>query len=157
MWYTKNITLVSLMLALVGLSGCFERQEQQKKGLVVVNVLDKELYDDCHIKESINIPFEMIEEQACAIDKDAQVVVYCSNYRCTTSEYAAKKFCQLGFRNVCVYMGGTAEWFQEKLPIAGPHRLAYLKKQCPAVAAENNGNIPTITTHELAKKMGIKL
>lgn len=141
---------------LMGLPGCWQKIEK-REGLVVVNVLDKELYDDCHIKGSINIPFEMIEEQAALIDKNAEIVIYCSNYQCSTSEYAARKLRSQGFTNVSVYEGGTAEWFQEGLPVEGPHRQAYLVKPNRQLSREEYaGAIPIITAQDLAFKMGLQ-
>src|SRR5574342_286397 len=101
MRYSNSIHMIGIVLiTLCWLPGCWQNSEKQK-GLVVVNVLDKDLYDDCHIKGSINIPFEIIEEQAVAhIDKNADIVIYCSNYQCSTSEYAARKLRGLGFTNV---------------------------------------------------------
>ena len=142
-------------ILIISLPGCWQSKDK-KDGLVIINVLDKELYDDCHIEGSINIPFEMIEEQAATIDKNAQVVIYCSNYQCSTSEYAARKLCSQGFKNVWVYEGGIAEWFQEGLPIEGPHKQAYLRKSCRQLPRENEG-IPVISTRDLSQKMGLDL
>ncbi len=152
----KYSSIVFITGILIWLPGCWQKTDK-KDGLVIVNVLDKELYDDCHIKGSINIPFEMIEEQAAMIAKNADVVIYCSNYQCSTSEYAARKLQDQGFKNVSVYEGGTAEWFQEGLPVEGPHKLPYLVKpsrQSPY--KENEGAIPIITAADLAYKMGLQ-
>lgn len=152
MKYRNILGIIGILL----LPGCWQ-SAQKKDGLVVVNVLDKELYDDCHIKDSINIPFEIIEEQAAAvINKNAEIVVYCSNYQCSTSEYAARKLSDQGFTNVSVYEGGTAEWFQEGLPVEGPHRQSYLVKPSRQLPYEKNGVIPVITVGDLAHKMGLQ-
>jgi rhodanese-related sulfurtransferase len=140
-------------ILIVTLPGCWHSNEK-KDDILVINVLDKELYDDCHIKGSINIPFEMIEEQMASIDKNKPIVLYCSNYQCSSSEYAARKLRSQGFKNVYVYEGGTAEWFQEGLPVEGPHTQVYLKKTCRQLPHENEG-IPMITAKDLAKKMGL--
>lgn len=155
MRYSNSMFIIGILCGiLVWLPGCWQKVEK-KDGLVVVNVLDKDLYDDCHIKGSINIPFEMIEEQAAAtINENAEIVLYCSNYQCSTSEYAARKL-RNRFPNVSVYEGGTAEWFQEGLPVEGPHKQAYLVKPCRQLPRDND-MIPTITTTELAHKMGLQ-
>ncbi len=152
MRYSKSIGIVVL---LASLTGCWP-QKEKKEGLVVVNVLDKELYDDCHIAGSINIPFEMIEEQTATIDKNADIIIYCSNYQCSTSEYAARKLREQGFTNVAVYEGGTAEWFQEGLPVEGPHKQSYLVKPCRQLSRDEEGAVPVITAHDLAQKMGLQ-
>ncbi len=150
-----GVVLLVTGLLFVGLPGCWNKEK--KDGLVVINVLDKELYDDCHIKDSINIPFEMIEEQAATIDKNAHIVIYCSNYQCSSSEYAARKLCDQGFCNVSVYEGGTAEWYQEGLPVEGSHKKAYLKKPCKQLPRNGNAIIPHTTVKELAQKMGLQI
>ncbi len=149
----------SLILAfLVGvLPGCGEPAGTKQSGLVVINVLDKELFDDCHIKGSMNLPFEMIDEQVESIDKQAEVVIYCSNYQCTSSEYVAKKLCEKGFCNVAVYEAGMAEWYQKGLPIEGAHAKAYLNKPSKAVVHDESSTIAIINTDELAHKMGVTL
>jgi rhodanese-related sulfurtransferase len=143
-----------MIFLMVGLVACGPAS-LKKTGVVVINVLDKELYDDCHIKGSIHIPFEMIEQQADAIDKTADIVIYCSNYQCATSEYAARKLCALGFTNVSIYEGGMAEWFQQGLPCEGSCTRTYLKRTLQPVPHENNSAIPIITALELAQKMGL--
>ncbi len=138
------------------LPGCGEGQKQEKKsGLVVVNVLDEELYNDCHIPGSVNIPFEKVDELADTIDQDAHVVIYCSNYQCTSSEYAAKKLRVKGFSDVCVYEAGMAEWYQQGLPVEGEQKKAYLKKSCPQLSQGGSSEIPVISTRELAHKMKV--
>jgi rhodanese-related sulfurtransferase len=152
----KNRFLVFLPLLALLLVGCGKEKQQPKKtGLVVVNVLDRELYDDCHIKDSIHIPFESIEQCARDIDKNAEVVLYCSNYMCSTSEYAGKKLRELGFANVRVYEGGTAEWFQKGLPVEGPCQKSYLSR-VGNFGTDSANSIPNISAYELAEKMGLK-
>jgi rhodanese-related sulfurtransferase len=150
----KRSLLLFCLMAL--LPACWNGQKQEKRnGLVVVNVLDEELYDDCHIKGSVNIPFEKADELVETIDKDAQVVIYCSNYQCTSSEYVAKQLRSNGFSNVCVYEAGMAEWYQKGLPVEGDSKKAYLKKTCSKLAEDNSSEIPVISTQELAQKMQV--
>ncbi len=149
----------SLILAfLVGvLPGCGDPVSKKQTGLVVINVLDRELFDDCHIKGSMNVPFEMVDGQAESIDKQAEVVIYCSNYQCTSSEYVAKKLREKGFCNVAVYEAGMAEWYQKGLPVEGAHAKAYLNKPSKPVVHDESSTIAIIDTDELAHKMGITL
>lgn len=142
-----------LIVLLFWLPGC--DQEAKKSGLVVVNVLDKELYDDCHIADSINIPLDELDQKMNTIRRDAEVVFYCSNYQCTGSGYAAEKFRAKGFENVSVYEGGMAEWYQAGLPIKGDHLKAYLSKPSQKFEEEEPSSIPIITMEQLAKKMNV--
>lgn len=150
----KQLFLIVGLIAL--LPACWNDQKQGKKtGLVVVNVLEQELFDDCHIKGSMNIPFEKIDELADTIDKGAQVVIYCSNYQCTSSEFVAKQMRSQGFSDVSVYEAGMAEWYQKGLPVEGDCKKAYLKKTCSKFAEDDVSEIPVISTQELAKKMQV--
>lgn len=142
------------LLAIVGvvilLPSCWSKPK--KSGLLVVNVLSEPLYDDCHIKGSINVPYGELDTFFEILDPEAQVVFYCSNYMCTSSGYAAKKLKDKGFEHVWAYEGGTAEWYQLGLPTEGPANEAYLKKEISPVERD----VPVISAWELAKKMGFK-
>ena len=151
-----------LTLALIVLAGCGENSHSccggsRYSGLVILNVLDKELYDDCHIAGSIHVPFDEIESFALDhIDRNANIVIYCSNYQCTTSEYSAKKIKQLGYDNVTVYEGGMAEWFQEGMPVEGACKSSYLGKSSRKMTSDEPSEIQVITLPELAEMMGIE-
>ncbi|HZW61847.1 MAG TPA: rhodanese-like domain-containing protein [Candidatus Babeliales bacterium] len=147
--------VTTLLVSLLPGCGCSTKKEEavKKQGLFVVNVLDKAMYDDCHIKGSIQIPLEEVERFAASLDPEkAEVVVYCSNYMCTSSEYAVKKFLALGFKHVWAYEGGMAEWYQLGLPVEGPAQQPYLSKKVEKPADEAH-TIPVITAQELAAKL----
>jgi rhodanese-related sulfurtransferase len=115
----------------------------KKPSLVVINVLDKKEYEDCHIAGSIQVDFDQVDEFAQKLDKATTIVVYCSNYMCTTSDYVAKKLRDKGFEKVFVYAGGMAEWHQKGLPVQGACKGAYLAKvvQPPLYYSESHGII----------------
>ncbi len=157
----NNILLSFLITSVVIiLPSCMSDQqnvsEQKKNGLVVINVLKKELYDDCHIEGSLSVPFDQVEKhvQAC-VDKDAEIVVYCSNYMCTASGAVCKRLKSLGFNNVCAYEAGTAEWYQQGLPTQGPAKSGYLKHKLEQ-PKHNDPDVRVITTQELAQKMKLE-
>lgn len=150
-----KIVPLSLLVAisiLCFLPSCFSTQEKQS-GLLVVNVLSESLYDDCHIKDSINVPFEKLDTFIDTLSKDAQVVFYCSNYMCTSSMYAAKKLKEKSFAHVWAYEGGTAEWYQKGLPVEGPCKQSYLQKKLEPSESDTSGLC--ITVQQLAQKMGL--
>jgi len=125
-------SLLIFSLLLTFLPSCFSggTESQKEKGLVVINVLDKKLYDDCHIAGSICVPFMEVQKYALKhIDKDAEIILYCSNYLCTSSIVNRKQLLNLGYKNVWVYKGGTAEWHQRGYPVNGPCQSSYLKKE----------------------------
>ncbi len=104
--------------------------------LCLINVLDKNEFDDAHISGSLNIPFDQIESVLSLIPKDKKVIFYCANYLCTASGEAAVLFKKHGFKDVYVYEGGMAEWYQmslsdENYHYKGPAQLSYLQIAIP--------------------------
>jgi rhodanese-related sulfurtransferase len=136
------------------LPGCWSMQDiVQDDKLILINVLDKDLYDDCHIKGSINIPFEDVEGYLQhKKGDDVELIFYCSNRRCTASHSAAKKAIELGFSDVLVYVEGTAGWYQAGLPVVGNCKKNYLKKRIEKHLFKDD-EIVEIFTDDLAKKM----
>lgn len=137
---------------LVCMTGCLS--ESKKTGLIVVNVLDKEYYDDCHIKGSIHVPYEKVADFAATVDHEAELVFYCSNYMCTASGAAAQELMDLGFKHVWAYEAGMAEWYQAELPVDGPCKKPYLLKKVMQPELEERKDISIISTEDLARKMG---
>lgn len=154
-----KIVLFSGVLAL--LPGCwpFDKKDvqEQKPSLYVINVLDKESYDDCNIAGSVNVPFEGIESFAQDLDRNAEMVVYCSNYLCSASGAAAQKLKEMGFEKVWAYEGGTAEWYQlgkanGEYPVNGSCSASYLTA-ANEKPAEVTSDVTVITAEQLRDKM----
>lgn len=145
---------MTMIMAII--PGCGSQVVTKMSGLVVINVLDKELFEDCHIKGSIHIPFDQIDTCRNFIDKNAEIVIYCSNYQCTTSEYAARKLKELGYANVSVYEGGMAEWYQGGLPVEGPCQKKYLTRPLRKVTSDNE-QMNIVVMEDLALKMEIEI
>lgn len=154
----KNLSFLGIcsiiVLSGILLSGCKWFSGNKKQELKVINVLDKNLYDDCHIKGSINVPFEDFEQYAKNLDKDTHVVVYCSNYMCTASGASARKLSEMGFKNVWAYEAGMAEWYQAGLPVEPKDicKQEYLKMQVAKPEHEDK-SVKVISTQELKDKM----
>lgn len=123
--------------------------------LLVINVLSKELYDDAHIKGSIQIDFDEVANFAQGLDRSTPIVVYCSNHLCTASDEAVKTLRGLGFSQVSVYAAGMARWFQNGLPTKGPAKLSYLRAMAEEPTQSREPEIPLITTQELANRLGV--
>lgn len=137
---------------LVMLAGCdwFSSPSKAAPKFYLVNVLNKELFDDAHIEQSINAPFEQLLAHAEKWDKKVPVVLYCSNYLCTASKEGVGMLKQKGFESVRAYEGGTAEWYQlsKKDPsyrIVGPAQQKYLTMEIQPI----DDDIPSITAAEL--------
>ena len=96
-----------------------KKKIETNQNLVVINVLTKESYDDCHIKGSINIVLTEFEEKAKTLDKAKFFVVYCANYECSASRRAFELMRGLGFNNVVSYEGGMEEWKEKGFSTEG--------------------------------------
>lgn len=154
----NQVKKIGIFIGCLLLSGCWYKQKKidqiQDGSLVVLNVLGQEYYTDCHIKGSINVAFDSVEQFARTLNQNAEIVVYCSNYQCTTSTYVAKKLKSLGYNQVYVYEGGMAEWYQRGLPVEGPSKASYLTKLVKKPTIQQN-DILSINIENLAQKMGI--
>lgn len=125
---------------------------------VVINVLDKKLYEDCRIKGSINIPFDEFEQevQKNLMQKkwnhDTELVVHCSNYKCTASWTAAAALQKMGFTKVWAYEAGTAEAHQQGLT-QGPCTEEYLHDFQKPEGYISKETVNVIDTQTLKKKL----
>jgi rhodanese-related sulfurtransferase len=162
---TQIVTALALTGILALLPACwpFDKKtvpsNEAEQSLYVINVLDKESYDDCRIAGSINVPFDQVETFAKDLDRSAELVVYCANYMCTASMAAAQKLKDMGFENVWAYEGGTAEWYQMnmksegKYPVEGACQASYLSAANEKPADEGHPAVAIISAEELHQKM----
>lgn len=97
--------------------------------LIIINVLDEKFYQDCHIKGSINIPFDQLLEKTSSWDKEKDVVVYCATATCSKSKKAYLLLQDLGFFNLHEYAGGIQEWLQRGFETSGDCKLNYLQQK----------------------------
>jgi len=146
----KKSFIVFALAGLLGGCSCLKREHTPE--LLVINVLDSDLYNDCHIKGSINVPFEKLEQCAADFDHNVPIVLYCSNYKCTASLFGAQLLKKMGFTHVWAYEAGMAGWYQQGLPIEGPALQPYLKSENKPLAT-NEDRALIITTEELQQKM----
>ena len=144
------VTLSSIFLGFA-LSGCFGGLSGNNK-LVVINVLDKVYYDDCHIKGSVNIPFEELEDSLKKHNKDYRYVLYCSNYACTAAPFLANMMVKAGFKDVSLLPGGIAEWYQKGYPVSGPAKKTYLTEPNEKLDDDESG-VKILTADQLLEKM----
>jgi len=122
-----GLRLISIFLCclLVGCVPIGKKEVAQADRLMVINVLGPNEYDDAHITDSVNVPFNDLEKRARKWDKNIRLVVYCANYACLSSAEGAKKLKTLGF-DAQAYEGGTAEWKAKGYPVTGPQKAGYL-------------------------------
>ena len=156
--------LASTTVGILFLSGCswFGSASKEEPKLRIVSLLEKKYFDDAHIKaapgvEIVNIEGDELATKSKDWDSKVPVVTYCSNYMCLASHEAAKKLKELGFKDVGVYTGGIAEWYQlaqqdPSYAFEGPAQEAYLKVVLakPKSAPED---LKIVTAQELQKSI----
>jgi rhodanese-related sulfurtransferase len=157
--FNKKIGFFSaiILLAGCGKESTHNQVEKHEASLYVVNVLDQAQYNDAHIKGSINIQLQELEEKVKDWNKDATVVFYCSNYMCTASGQAAKMLTALGFKDTRAFEGGMAEWYQlhkddAEYALVGKAQDGYLTMVIKKPATEPAG-VQIIDAKELKKLM----
>lgn len=86
---------------------------------VIVEALGPMYYDDAHLPGARNLPDDQVDELAAHVlpDRDAFVVVYCSNTACQNSVVASRRLVELGYTNVHEYAEGKQDWIEAGLPI----------------------------------------
>ncbi len=136
-------TLVSLIV----LPGCekpWGKKEEPK--LLVVNVLNRDLYDDCHIPGSIQVDFMDVMDKAKEWSKSTKIVIYCANYACSASASAVQSLTKEGY-DAYEYAAGMAGWVQAGYPVVGPKQSSYLEQ--PNEPHAKSAGFPIISTEEL--------
>lgn len=118
---------------------------------IIINVLASSYYDDCHIKGSINVPLDDLEDYADELDKNQEIIVYCAKYDCPVSRQAFRLLKMLGFTNVKAYEGGIVEWFQLGYPVEGSCKQEILKLTVKPLESEQG--VETISAAELKTKL----
>ena len=84
----------------------------------LVDVLTKESYDEGHIPGAINIPLDVLNEQAGnKLKKGDKIVVYCAGYGCHASTKAADILLKKGFKNTLDFKAGKQGWVDAKLEL----------------------------------------
>jgi rhodanese-related sulfurtransferase len=70
-----------------------------------------------HIPGSINV--DTPEKAAKLLDKDDQIVVYCTNVNCVASQLLHARLVQGGYKDVRRYAGGLEDWEEAGNPLTG--------------------------------------
>ena len=126
--------------------------EKHTRKLIVINVLDKKYFDDCHIPGSINIPHDEFEARIASLAKNNEYVLYCATASCPLSRQCAKLLLDAKFEHVAAYEDGIVAWYQKGYPIEGLASLDYLQEEMTDNIQWHH-NIPTMTAETLAEKM----
>lgn len=84
----------------------------------VIDALPESYYAQQHLPGALNLVEDHVSGRAeqAVPDRDAPIVVYCSNRACGNSQAVASKLEQLGYRNVRKYADGIQDWVEAGLP-----------------------------------------
>lgn len=138
------------------LAGCWPFESGKhgaKPELVIINVLEKAEFEDCHIQGSINIPFDEFESKISYLNKQNHYVIYCADYMCMSSGFCANLLKKAKFEYVWAYEGGMAEWYQKGYPFAGVAQFEYLASQYEDMLHDESGDVATISAEKLLEKI----
>lgn len=90
----------------------------RKDTFKLIMVLGEWQYRAKHIPGSINIS-SPDDPLAGELNRDEEIVVYCSSDGCAASVYAYSVLEKRGFTNVRRYAGGMAAWEEAGFPLEG--------------------------------------
>lgn len=82
---------------------------QQDKSILVVDVRTPEEFQEGHIPHSINLPVEVLDQQALITLKDKGQTIYVYCYSGSRSRYAQTFLTKMGFTSV-FDLGGIIGW-----------------------------------------------
>lgn len=144
----KAHIIIAAAVSLLSFSGCDNPfKKKQDSAVLVVNVLDRNLYDDCHIPGSIQVNFMDVMDAAKKWSKSTKIVIYCANYACSASASAVRSLKSEGF-DAYEYAAGMAGWFKAGYPVVGPAQSPYLHQENEP-HAQTAEDLPTISTEAL--------
>lgn len=85
------------------------KRMEEESDFLILDVRTIEEYEEGHIKDAINIPNEVIEQEAESVlkDKGQTIYVYCRSGR--RSKQACETLCALGYTHV-IDFGGIIDW-----------------------------------------------
>jgi rhodanese-related sulfurtransferase len=89
--------------------------------VILVEALPERHFNEAHLPGAINIPHDRVRELAPTAlpDKDARIVVYCSNTPCRNSSIASAALQALGYRDVRDYEAGKQDWIEAGFRVEG--------------------------------------
>ena len=91
----------------------------------LVETLAESYYRHTHLPGAVHLSPVRVREEAPSVlpEKDAPVVLYCSDVTCMASDTVARELEAMGYSDVRVYKGGKRDWVEAGLPVEGQSRL----------------------------------
>jgi len=105
-------------------AGEAERRTSAAQGAAVVDVRERDEYEQGYIPGAVHIPRGHLESriEAAVPDRDTPVIIYCASG--TRSAYAARTLAELGYSDVASLAGGFSAWKDAGRPWRAPHVLS---------------------------------
>lgn len=94
--------------------------------LVVINVLPKNYFEDCRIKNSIHVESDKLASYVEDWDRTTRIILYEAEDETDLVDEACKILQNMGFFNVCKLEGGMHDWFEYGYPSMGECKMRYL-------------------------------
>jgi rhodanese-related sulfurtransferase len=93
--------------------------EERLGEAVFLDVREADEHDQGALPGAIHIPRGFLESQieSRITDRDAPIVVYCSNAACSNSRIVARRLERLGYSDVRRYEEGKDDWINAGLPV----------------------------------------
>ena len=89
----------------------------RREPIRLIMALNRWAFDAKHIPGSLH--FDSPDDLYSSVDKDDEVIVYCSNVDCLSSVAVYRALVDRGYKNVRRYAGGLMEWEEAGLPLEG--------------------------------------
>jgi rhodanese-related sulfurtransferase len=88
--------------------------------VTLVEALPEKHWRSGHLPGARNLPLAELPARAAEVlpDRDADIVVYCSDTSCQNSHVAWRKLVDLGYSRVRVFTGGKRAWTEAGQPLA---------------------------------------
>lgn len=91
-----------------------------QKNVLFIDAREPADYQDSHIKNAINIPFDHFDENKHLlndIDKGKIIVTYCAGTDCDLSKLLGNILFEMGYKKIYVFFGGWNEWLEANYPV----------------------------------------
>jgi len=94
-------------------------QEIDRGQAIVVEALPAPYFEDAHLPGARNLPHDAPDATIAEVlpDREATVIVYCSNLACQNSTILSRRLAQLGYADVRDYEAGKEDWITAGLPV----------------------------------------
>lgn len=94
-----------------------KRKMDSRETFILLDARNSESYRTEHIKGAISLPLSDVDEKAeQTLNKNDEIIVYCSSFSCTASSTEVEKLRKMGFKNIKHYAGGIKDWKKADYP-----------------------------------------